>query len=223
MSHIEELTRRLSIDGLRVVDIGAGTGAFAGQLAEHNAQVIGIEIDAEKVELARRALGGRARFETGRAEALPIDGASTDLVTVLYAWHHIPTELHAAAAEEIARVLKTGGTLFVAEPKTSGGMTEIVLPVDDETEVRERAADFLEQLGTGRFFRPIEKSDYVLTRRYKDFDTLVKSVVFVDPVRATLFAQRNADVRDRFERHARPDGDGFLIDQPTTLYVFEKI
>lgn len=223
MSHIDELTRRLSLDGLCVVDIGAGTGAFAGQLADHNAQVIGIEIDAEKVELARRALGGRARFETGRAEALPIDGASTDLVTVLYAWHHIPTEQHAAVAEEIARVLRKGGTLFVAEPKTYGGMTEIVLPVDDETDVREGAAEFLDQLETGRVFRLIEKSDYVLTRRYKNFDTLVKSVVFVDPARAALFAQRKADVRDRFAGNARPDGDGFLIDQPTTLYVFEKI
>ena len=72
MSHIEEVRRRFSLNGLRVVDVGAGTGAFANQLAAAGADVIGIEIDPAKVEQARQAASPDIRFETGRAESLPL-------------------------------------------------------------------------------------------------------------------------------------------------------
>lgn len=223
MSHIEEVRRRFSLNGLRVVDVGAGTGAFANQLAVAGADVIGIEIDPAKVEQARQAASPEIRFETGRAESLPLPDNCADLVTVLYAWHHIPVAMHSAAADDIARVLVKGGKLFVAEPKTHGGMTEIILPVDDETTVRKQAESFLDGIGEGPVFRLVEKSDYILARRYKDYDALVRAVVYVDPARVALFEQNEDAVRKGFERLARPDDDGFLIDQPTTLYVFEKL
>lgn len=222
MSHINELVRRFPLEGLRVVDVGTGTGAYAGQMAEHGAFVTGVEIDKSKVDQARSAYADDIRFETGRAEAIPLPDGCADLVTVFYAWHHIPSDLYAAAAEEIDRVLVPGGKLFVAEPKTQGAMTEIVLSVEDETSVRNRAASFLDNLGRGPAFRLIEKSSYILTRRYKDYAALVKAVVYVDPARVRLFDQRETAVREAFERLAVPDGDGFLIDQPTSLHIFEK-
>lgn len=224
MTHIAELTRRIPLAGKRVVDVGAGTGAFASRLVQAGAgAVTGIEIDAAKTEQARRDFGTVARFYTGRAEALPLADGSADLVTVLYAWHHIPADLYAAAAREIARVLVSGGLLFVAEPKGFGGMTDIVKPVEDETKVRAAAAGFLEMLGAGPAFCLVERSDYVLTRRYPDYDALVQSVVYVDPARAAAFEARADAVRAGFDLHARPDGDGVLIDQPTALYLIEKV
>jgi SAM-dependent methyltransferase len=93
--------------GRRAIDLGAGTGKFLPRIATTGAQVIAVE----PVAAMRESLAARFPDVTvvdGTAAALPFDDASLDAVVCAQSFHWFATR---AATDEIARVLKPGGTL----------------------------------------------------------------------------------------------------------------
>ena len=105
--------------GQRVLDVGCGTGYFAGLLARavgRSGMVIGIDPAVAMIEHARRRRGGpNCQFHVGSAEKLALPDGSFDLVVSTLAMHHIPEDVRATAVREIYRVLRPGGRLLIAE------------------------------------------------------------------------------------------------------------
>jgi SAM-dependent methyltransferase len=93
--------------GLRVLDLGAGTGKLTAQLAELGADVTAVEPDESMLAELRRQVPSVPALH-GPAEAIPLPGASVDAVLCGQSlhWFDLPRAL-----PEIARVLVPGGTL----------------------------------------------------------------------------------------------------------------
>src|SRR5579864_257042 len=91
----------------RVIDLGAGTGKLTATLVSLGAEVTAVEPDPAMLAELRRTLPG-VRSLSGRAEAIPLPGASVDAVVAGQAMHWFDMSL---AAPEIARVLVRGGVL----------------------------------------------------------------------------------------------------------------
>jgi SAM-dependent methyltransferase len=89
--------------GQTVVDVGAGTGKLTRLLPATGARVIAVEPVAEM----RAKLEGFEAID-GTAEALPLDDASADVVTVAQALHWFDLD---RALPELHRVLRPGGHL----------------------------------------------------------------------------------------------------------------
>ncbi len=98
---------------LTVLDLGSGTGRFTSLLAEtFCGEAIGVEPSDQMRRIAvERTNHPRVRFLPGKAEAVPLDDQSVDIVLMFLSLHHVRDR--AAAAAEIARVLRPGGRLFV--------------------------------------------------------------------------------------------------------------
>jgi ubiquinone/menaquinone biosynthesis C-methylase UbiE len=98
---------------LTAVDIGAGIGRFTPALAEtFGGPAYGIEPSVRMREVAERsARHDRVTYLPGTAAAIPLPDASCDVALLYLVLHHIPDR--AAAAVEIARVLRPGGRLFL--------------------------------------------------------------------------------------------------------------
>jgi ubiquinone/menaquinone biosynthesis C-methylase UbiE len=108
--------------GQRVLDVGCGTGYFAGLLAQAVGAaglVIGIDASPEMIEYAsrRRRRPGRCRFQVGAAEALSFAADQFDVVVSSLFMHHLPADLRPTALDEMRRVLRPGGTLLIAEAR----------------------------------------------------------------------------------------------------------
>jgi SAM-dependent methyltransferase len=93
--------------GLRVLDLGAGTGKLSATLVAVGAEVTAVEPDRAMLGELRRVLPG-VRALRGGAEAIPLPAASVDAVLAGNAMHWFDM---AVAGAEIARVLAPGGTL----------------------------------------------------------------------------------------------------------------
>jgi SAM-dependent methyltransferase len=103
--------------GLRVLDVGTGTGAVALRVAPlvPDGEVIGVDISPKMLDIARQRASAaklsNATFVEGRAEALPADDDSVDRIlaslSLMYALDR------SAAAREFARVLRPGGRIVV--------------------------------------------------------------------------------------------------------------
>ncbi|MDH4170836.1 MAG: methyltransferase domain-containing protein [Acidimicrobiia bacterium] len=71
---VDFLMERLGLDeGSRLLDVGCGPGRHARALAEAGVIVVGIDISAPFIELARREAPATARFERMDARQLPFD------------------------------------------------------------------------------------------------------------------------------------------------------
>jgi SAM-dependent methyltransferase len=105
--------------GRHVLDLGTGTGAVAERAAQvvgPQGHVVGVDISPDMLALAQRrmAAGGltNVRLREGRAESLPVEDAAFDVVLASLSLMYVLDR--AAAAREIARVLRPQGRLVAA-------------------------------------------------------------------------------------------------------------
>ncbi|MFH9709952.1 class I SAM-dependent methyltransferase [Streptomyces luteogriseus] len=98
--------------GLRVLDVGAGSGNAAIPAALTGADVVACDLTPELFEAGRRVAekqGARLTWQEADAEALPFGDAEFDTVLscvgVMFAPHH------QQAADELVRVCRPGGTI----------------------------------------------------------------------------------------------------------------
>jgi SAM-dependent methyltransferase/predicted DsbA family dithiol-disulfide isomerase len=103
-----------------VLDIGSGSGTdvlFSTLLAGPSGKVFGLDMTPAMIAKARRniaAMGaGNAEILEGNATKIPLPDASVDVVTSNGVLNLVPDK--AAAFAEIARVLKPGGRLQLAD------------------------------------------------------------------------------------------------------------
>ncbi|WP_319532639.1 class I SAM-dependent methyltransferase [uncultured Cohaesibacter sp.] len=224
MGHIEHLTSLFDLANKAVADIGAGSGVFSAQLMREGARVSAIEIDSDKVEMAKAKLSSAAAVLEGRAEDLPLADGSQDLLCFFFSFHHIPHEVHAEALQEASRVLKPGGRLHVVEPFPYGSMFDVVRMVEDETEVRTRSHALLSSLAEeGEAFNLIDKTDYTLTRSYPTFQDFLEQIVRVDPARNCIFENNRIAIEDQFDRALDCSTGGHFLHQPCAAYHFSVI
>jgi ubiquinone/menaquinone biosynthesis C-methylase UbiE len=105
----ERLARTCGLrPGADVVDVGCGTGLSSGPLIERGANVTGVDPDPEMLARAAAAHGERARFLLGRAEELPLENASADLIVSAQAAHWFEEP---ESGNELRRVLRPGGAV----------------------------------------------------------------------------------------------------------------
>ncbi len=110
----QALARAGLTPGMRVVDVGAGTGLVAREAARLVADpVLVTGVDPSIGMLACARLPAGVRRLGGRAEAIPLADGSCDFLSMGYALRHV-SDL-ATAFREFRRVLKPGGRLCLLE------------------------------------------------------------------------------------------------------------
>jgi SAM-dependent methyltransferase len=101
----DALIERIALAGVRVLDVGCGTGIAARQFQAVGCAVLGVEPDARMADLARRH---GVETDVSTFEEWEPEGREFDAVVAGTAWHWVDP---VAGAEKAARVLRGGGLL----------------------------------------------------------------------------------------------------------------
>jgi SAM-dependent methyltransferase len=104
---LDEIARLELPEGARVLDVGCGTGAMVEALAQCGLAAHGLDPWA-----ATRGLDA-ARFRTGQVESIPWPDGDFDALCAFDVLEHADD---GPALEELWRVLRPGGRLFVSVP-----------------------------------------------------------------------------------------------------------
>lgn len=128
-AHLERILRCLKIsDGMRILDLGTGTGYLAFPIAERfpKTEVIGLDIVERALDKNRKkALNDGLKnisFVSYNGLTFPFADKVFDMVITRYALHHFPAIQD--TFREISRALKPNGMFFLSDPA----------PNDDDTE-----------------------------------------------------------------------------------------
>jgi len=113
-------------DGLRVLEIGCGTGnvTVRAKRAHPGTDLTGLDPDPLALARAQRKARGLTgiRFERGFAQELPYTDGEFDRVLSSMMLHHLDEDVKAAALVEVHRVLRPGGRLHIVD---IGGHTTV--------------------------------------------------------------------------------------------------
>lgn len=116
---LDAFRRHASLSGRRLLDVGCGNGAYTTVMARDFDEVVAVDVAEEhlaefRASLRDDPLGERISIERISAEALPYPDGHFDAVTAIEVLEHLDNL--DVALGEITRVLRPGGTFFVAAP-----------------------------------------------------------------------------------------------------------
>ncbi len=100
--------------GDRVLDLGAGDGAFAAELRAAGCDVIAVDVAEEALRRARARVPGLDARRVEEGAPLPLDEDAVDVVWAGEVLEHVADVVGLLA--EVRRVLRWGGTLLVTTP-----------------------------------------------------------------------------------------------------------
>lgn len=95
------------VTGVRVLDVGTGSGVLADALVRRGARVVGLDLSHG---MLRRDAPRRPPAVVADVLALPVRAGAADLVTASFVLNHLSSP--AAGIRELARTLRPGGLLL---------------------------------------------------------------------------------------------------------------
>ena len=122
------LLKHVPVNCGNALEIGCGTGAFARQLAGRCEHVIGIDLSAEMIRVARSRSSRfeNLEFELADAMSWKFPQSHFDFICSIATLHHL--EQH-ELLPKIKEALKPGGVFVLLDLVTSSGMTERMMDV----------------------------------------------------------------------------------------------
>ena len=119
--HLERILAFINVrDGMRILDLGCGSGYLTFPIAERNShcEVTGLDSVCEAIDVNRSRANdmglNNLAFVSYDGIDFPFEAGSFDLVVTRYALHHFPDIEHSIG--EVSRVLKERGVLFISDP-----------------------------------------------------------------------------------------------------------
>ena len=119
--HLNKILDKVTLnDGMKLLDLGTGSGYLAFEAAKRNRNVyiIGLDIVEEALKSNRKKAKEdnihNIDFITYDGLKFPFEDNTFDYITARYCIHHFPAIEE--TFKEVSRVLKSGGILFISDP-----------------------------------------------------------------------------------------------------------
>lgn len=205
ITNVEVIKRLISVDGKRVVDAGCGSMTVSRMLAELGASVIAVDPDSIQAEKNRAAEPTpNVEFVEAGAESIPVDDGSIDGVFFSYSLHHIPESIYPEVFQEVFRILKPDGFLYVIEP-IDCPLNQVMKLFHDEDVERAAAQSALHEIAVPAF-KEWQEVTYHGWTEYESFEAFVRKFSFRSFNSNYTEANVSRDeVRAAFELHGAPD------------------
>jgi len=212
---LDLIVKMLPLDRpLDLIELGCGAAATARALLARfpGTQMTGLEVDTVQMAKNQAEPAPGLEFVEAGAQAIPFEAARFDCAMMLKSLHHVPMPLMAQALGEIARVIRTGGRLYVSEPSYGGAFNDIVRLFNEEGKVRAAAQGALDAAITEPepLWEQIDEIRFTMPARFQSFDEFERKVMRPSYADHRLDAELIERVRAAFAPHQREDGARFV-------------
>jgi SAM-dependent methyltransferase len=209
---LELLAELMPLAGLDIIELGCGAAGLARKLLLRypDSRVTGLEVDARQHAKNLAAPQAGLRFMAGVAQSIPFEAAAFDLALMLKSLHHVPMASMAQALDEVARVLRPGGHLYVSEPVFDGPFNDVVRLYNDEGTVRAAAQAALDAALHGASWEQAAERRFVMPVSFADFDDFERRMMRPTFADHHIDDAKLARVRAAFQPHMGAGGAHFM-------------
>jgi ubiquinone/menaquinone biosynthesis C-methylase UbiE len=176
---IDILHDKFNLNRKIVIDIGSGSGRSSLGVAKYAEKVIGVEPEKSMRELAQNNTielqFDNIEYIDGRAEKIPLEDSSVDMVISLTAVMYPPDDVIPAFIKEARRVLKPGGTVIsidVAPGWYGGELAKFIDDKDADIELKAKHRLFVDEAGFSFF-------DFLQTSYYENLEKIINTYGFI--------------------------------------------
>jgi len=149
---LDVVDRCLDLNDKFLIDAGCGNMHLSKAMADRGAHVLAIDPDPIQAKKNNAAdIINKVGFAQTGADAIPVENQSVDGVLFGYSLHHVPQNLYTAVFDEVLRILKPDGFLYIIEPVAAGDLNEVTRLFHDEQSVRAQAQSAIDNLAVPRF------------------------------------------------------------------------
>ena len=219
VKNIDVLKQLVDIRNKRVVDAGCGNLTFSKILVELGAHVLAIDPDPVQAEKNREAKIDRLKFVETGADRIPVDDKTMDGVFFSYSLHHVPAEIYPAVFDEVNRILKDDGFLYVLEP-TDCPLNQVMRLFHDEDLEREAAQQAIEKIAVPQFSE-VKIVTYHDFRKYESFDDF--ATTFAGKSFNSLYSEADVRTPQVEAEFNRLGGPGFEFASPKKVVLMEGL
>ncbi len=186
---LDYLEHRAPLAKARVLDVGCGGGILSEGLAERGAHVLGIDLGAQNIEVARAHAEGRdlrVEYECLDVERVAADAAASfDIVACLEMLEHVPDPSRIVAA--CATAVRPGGAVFFSTINRNAKSFALAIV----------AAEYLTGLlprGTHEYQKLIRPAELARWCRNSVLDLQELTGLHLNPLTSTYWLGDNVDV-----------------------------
>lgn len=155
------------IEGIKIADIGAGTGYFSRKMAEKGASVLALDVNEKFLDYINTNSTDSSNIVTRKVplDSPQLDSAEVDVVVIVNTYHHIDNRYD--YFRDVWRGMKAGGQLMVVDFKKKD------TPHGPPTEMRLEGFDVMRELQKAGFIKvviDIKTLDYqyiIMAKKYE--------------------------------------------------------
>ena len=214
----------LDFDDKHILELGCGKAELTRSIASQGRgrRIIAMEVDeTQHQQNLESSVPTNLVFKYGGAEAIPLEDNSQDIVLMFKSLHHVPMDKLQAAINEIHRVLKAGGMLYISEPVFGGDFNEILRLFHDEEEVRQVAFNACKEAIEKKRFQLEKEVFFSIPVVFNSFTEFEDRLINVSHTDHRLDEQVLSAVKNRYESFA--SGDILSLNAPHRVDLLSKI
>ena len=153
--------------GMKVLDVGCGTGIHLDMYRRFNCNLYGIDTSPSMLNVARSRLGNNAELHLGEATQMPYEKATFDLVLCTLVLHEMDQLTRNLVLSEIRRVLKKDGHILLVDYHTGhvrpikGWITKLIIVLSEIAGGRRHFRNYRHFISIGGLPRLIEENQLV--------------------------------------------------------------
>lgn len=218
---LEVLDKLINFDNRFIVDAGCGAGRLSYAMAQRGARVLGIEPDpvqAQKNNIA--PIVENVGFAQAGAGDVPVETGSVDGVVFANSMHHVPADHYPMVFDEILRILRADGFLYVIEPVANGSYQHAIELFHNETVVRLDAYNALVKYALPQY-STMREIYYDVDRTFRDFNEFSDRYTNLSYNHYSAADVRSDAVRSRFESCLDSHGS-YTLTQPMRVNFYTR-
>jgi len=213
----------LALDNKKILELGCGTARLTRLIATTGKGRIITATEIDKIQHEKNLLIDdlpNVTFKLGGGENIQASDNTFDIVFMFKSLHHVPLALLDDVLQEIRRVLKPGGFLYISEPVFKGDFNQIIKLFHNEEYVRQKAFDAIKKAVDTSAFTLVDEIFFNSPSIYENFEQFEDRIIKVTHTEHHLPNELYIKVKEKFDYYFQQNKGHFI--SPIRVDILRK-